>query len=175
MSTSGNGNGESKRRRGPHGKYVEKLSEEVIETMANARRGGLAKDRLGPIAGVDPRTFDRWIAHGRNGGTRLEKDLVWAIDKADAQLVATLAMSVVVNGTPRDKLELLGRIDPANYGRRDHLVTEGTVSHKMTIDTDGMSEEEIEATLAILKRVQVTASERPEPAQLLQLPRGETG
>jgi hypothetical protein len=158
--------------RKPNGQWKHKLTEEILEMIRIAISTGTSADFAGPYAGVDRSTFYRWMSNGRNGGTKLERELVAVVDKSESTFVVNENAAITRDADARTRLERLARRFPEHYGRRDHLVTEGTVAHTLTLDLANLDESEL-ATLEALHLKAISDRDHGEPGELLQLPPGE--
>jgi hypothetical protein len=158
--------------RKPNGQWKHKLTEEILELIRLAITSGTAPDFAGPYAGVDRSTFYRWMSNGRNGGTRLERELVAVVARSESTFVVNENAAITRDADARTRLDRLARRFPEHYGRRDHLVTEGTVAHTFTLDTAKLTESEL-AALEALHLKAISDGDDGEPGQLLQLPPGE--
>ena len=159
--------------RRPNGQWEHKLTPEIIEKITLAIKAGTPLRYCGPYAGISEKSFWRWLANGRDGGKKIERDLAAEVDKALSEFVVTTVANIKTNGDARTQLELLARRMPSEFGRRDHQVVEGTVEHRHTFDPNAYTDEELETLEALTKKGIDAASAKQ--GELLQLPRGETG
>ncbi len=135
---------EASKPRTPNGQWKHKLTEEIIEKACQATRLGVHPRFIAARCGVDEATFYRWIQRGNDGGRPLERKLAAELEIATSDYVVNSHAKLYQDSTPRDIIEMLGRRFPNEYGRKDHLVTEQTVEHKMTLNLPALSTEALE-------------------------------
>lgn len=179
--------GEASKRRDPReGVYVTKLDADVTAKVVQAIRGGASLDTASKFAGIERRTFQRWLAAGRRGLEQSERpswteedaveaapfiEFISAIDEALASFKLSITSAIYAAGQGKDgqpgqwqAFAWLGeRRFPDEFGRRqrvEHANADGqpfALSAAPSIDPSKLSDDELDALIALMEKAKPEA------------------
>lgn len=163
------------------GVYVTKLTDDVVEKICLALKGGNTIETAAAWGGVSRSTLHDWMRAGRNGGTPRERRFVASVELAMAEWeVATVAgVSRAAQDDWRAAMELLARRFPERWGQTSRVNVGGPDGealqvehhHRHTLNIGALSDDDIATMEAIMERAQ--AAKEPN-GEVLQLPRGSS-
>ena len=159
------------------GRFITKLTPEVIEQMTTAIRAGASIDTASKYVGLHRASFHRWLAEGRNAmkqdpvpeSMRMQIEFVEALDNALSEFKLNLTGSILQHG--REQWTALAwlaeRRFPDEFGRRqriEHANPEGEsfrVAPTPVFDPSRLTDEELNVVIDLLEKA------RPENAPRL--------
>jgi hypothetical protein len=164
---------EEKKRREPlTGKYVTKLTPEVVALFTTSIRAGASLDTAAKYVGVAQGTMRKWLSEGRNAlqraGSPEEADpkyrdqvaFVVEVDEALSEFKINLTGTILVAGREQWQANawLLERRFPDEFGRRqriDHANAEGQpfqVAPTPLFDPSKLSDDELDTLISLAEK-----------------------
>ena len=153
----------------PRGPFVKKLSDDVIEAVADAIRSGASIDTAARFSGLHRATYHRWMQEGRDAmrgdgpvpeALAMQVKFVEAMEVALAEFKVKLTGEIYAHGKENwtALAWLLERRFPDEFGRRarlEHANADGQpfrITPTPVFDPDKLSDEELATMIELVEK-----------------------
>jgi hypothetical protein len=157
------------------GRFVTKLTPEVIANLEQALASGLPPAEAAPFAGIARETLRRWMMEGRTPGCEpIYVELIETIEQALSRWATGIAtgLTKAARDDPRAAMFLLERRLPAVFGRHDRVDVGNAEGEPLKIltasfdarDLAGLPADQLEALRALF------AAQAEKDSNVIDLP-----